>query len=440
MIEKDETRLLTTTAGDREREAKSRRFNALEGLGIITIILVVLWPVCGLFGIVGGNETVQRLSPIPLFVLAVYMLFISPFIHRDELSSWGLGSPRGLFKHCQGQVAAGRILVFAVVSGLFVGLTYAHFASWDRVVHFLGFDETALATLKESMAGAAAVLLWGALLTAVLLTCILRYDNFVPAFITALKIVVPFWCFVCLAALAHRGPGAFKGFDASEYVRDMFGYLFWGIIQQLVFASYFGIRLRKGFGPSDTAPARLAGGRMFRMIILFGGGIAVTAGLGLYIGLRSLYGPERVMLNLMWGAMLFAFPLGAVYGFFFTRDSRRLMVATLIASCFALVHIDSYGLVIATCLMGIPLAYVFMEDRNRNLVALGVVHGILGSTLDMLFARSEAGILKIGYRVGPWSLHAPSPWVLVFPMICIAGYVVLMAWCFGREEMWTDTD
>jgi hypothetical protein len=73
-----------------------------------------------------------------------------------------------------------------------------------------------------------------------------------------------------------------------------------------------------------------------------------------------------------------------------------------------------------------------MEDRYRNLSALGFIHGFLGSTFGKLFKGQSAGILRVDYRVGPWSVDDPSASVLIIPMICLIAYAALLVWAAHR--------
>ena len=102
------------------------------------------------------------------------------------------------------------------------------------------------------------------------------------------------------------------------------------------------------------------------------------------------------------------------------------MVATLTGACFGIIHIDSYGLVFLTWGLGTVLAYVFMEDSKRNVIALGLIHGLLGSTLGSLFSHRESGALEIDYRVGPWNVDEPHWTALLVPCLCIAALAWLM--------------
>src|SRR5678816_2462857 len=129
--------------------------------------------------------------------------------------------------------------------------------------------------------------------------------------------------------------------------------------------------------------------------------------------IRDSYGSDQGPVAMLFWFGVFAFPVGAVWTHFFCRDKKRMLVATLSGSFFGLIHIDSYGLVLVTFGLGTILAWVFMEDRYRNLSALGFIHGFLGSTFGKLFKGSAAGVLRVDYRVGPWSVDDPNVTVLI---------------------------
>jgi hypothetical protein len=129
---------------------------------------------------------------------------------------------------------------------------------------------------------------------------------------------------------------------------------------------------------------------------------------------------------------LFALPTGAVWTYYFLRDRKRMLVATLSGSFFGLIHMDSYGLVLVTFGLGTVLAWVFMEDRFRNLSALAFIHGFLGSTFGKLFKGPAAGVLRVDYRVGPWNVDEPAITVLIIPMLCLLVYTGLLVWAARR--------
>jgi hypothetical protein len=89
-----------------------------------------------------------------------------------------------------------------------------------------------------------------------------------------------------------------------------------------------------------------------------------------------------------------------------------------------------------TFLLGIFLTYVFMKDANRNLVALGFIHGLLGSSFGMFFSHAKAGPLTVDYGVGPSHVHNPTWGVLIVPALCMLAYLCLIIWYlkFADEE------
>lgn len=89
-------------------------------------------------------------------------------------------------------------------------------------------------------------------------------------------------------------------------------------------------------------------------------------------------------------------------------------------------------MVAGTWLLGTILVYIFMEDKNRNLVALGFIHGLNGSTLGWLFSKGQSGALEIDYSVGPWNVDEPVFAVIYFPLVCILAYAAAIIWTARR--------
>jgi hypothetical protein len=208
----------------------------------------------------------------------------------------------------------------------------------------------------------------------------------------------------------------------------VFGYVFWGFVQQLLFSSFFGTRFRKAFAPSRAHNNTRPVSERISLALRCGVGTAIVLSLGLFVTVRALYPSNLTPPQLILWLMAFTFPFGAAFGWFYGKDRKRLLVSVLAASCFGLIHIDSYGLVLVTWMLGTILVYLFMEDRNRNLVALGFIHGLLGSSFNWLFSSRESGALEVDYRVGPWNVEEPTAGVLVIPLLCIAAYLILLAY------------
>ena len=430
-----------TTAGDWEREKRSRRWNLLEALGVMTFLLIVLWPFGYGAGVLQDSGSIQPISTCLLAAGAIYLLFVAPFLHGDTAESWGLGNPRTLWRMLTTGSPARRVALALVMLALFLALNYANYSQWREVVDFFNFHKLAESAglevnvfeLPHSFPGVLIVFAFGSFLSAIIVIGAIRYDNFLPAFATALKVALPLLFIMVLAAILHRGwEETWEELEPKQWAIGVLGYVFWGFVQQLLFSSYFGTRFRKGFAPSKSPRDVLTGDR--RILAVLGCGAAASIGFVALsaIGIRHVHGPGSFPAEMGAAMALFFFPLGAVYGFFLSRGIKRLLVATLAASCFGMIHIASYKLVAVCWILGIVLIYVFMEAKNRNLVALGFIHGLLGSTFGSLFSHEKSGALEVDYSVGPWNIDNPTASSLIIPMLCIGVFVALMVWAAMR--------
>lgn len=430
--------IIQNTAGELEAEKHPRTFNAIEAFAVYTFILVVLWPICYYFGVMPGNTSIENLAVWPLIAGGLYLLFVAPYLHGDSAASWGLGSPKALWRMMTLGSAKQKMILRAVVPALFIALNVVVYWRWPDVVrlfglHKMAFGETPINQLHQSFPGVFVVFLCGGLLAGAYVTWALRYDNFIPSFIMAMKVSLPLAVMIFAGAAVSgwsQGTNPFEGLEPGKYVLDALGYMFWGFLQQLLFTAYLGNRFRKAFPPSESATNRLAAEKRLPFALAFGAALGFGVSLLGYIGMRVGYPDQVVPLSTAGWLFVFLFPLCAGYGYVLALDRKRLLVATLASSCFAFIHINSYGLVGATWLLGIILIYVSMEDRYRNLVALGMIHGILGSTFGQLFNNKNAGVVEVDYSVGPWNIDEPSLAVLYFPMLCIAAYAAFMVWSY----------
>ena len=431
------TDVLANTAGDQEYERKSRAYNLVEGLSIMIFVLVVLWLVQYSAGIMLKIKAAEAVSGALLGIGACYLLFVSPFRHGDTLSSWGLGNPWALWRELRDGSPAKRFTVGAVMLALFVALNALCYSRWAEVEHFFNFDKVEmLHGLNKGFPGILFIFGFGSLLSAVLVLFGIRYDNFISAFATAMKIALPLLALIMIGAVAQRGAQAFDGFTFRAFAVGAFGYVFWGFVQQLLFSSFFGTRLRKAFGPSASPTNAYPPGKRLPTTLAFAAGFMFILAPLVYLALLIHFGADQIPLKLLFYFAVFFAPFGAVYGHFFAKDRKRLLVATLSGSCFGLIHINSYGLVGVTFLLGIFLTYVFMKDVNRNLVALGFIHGLLGSSFSIFFSHGKAGPLTVDYGVGPSHVHNPTWGVIVVPVVCMLAYLCLMVWYlkFADEE------
>jgi len=196
---------LQTTAGDWELEAKPRRYNALEAIGLYTFLMVVQWPFCYVLGTWMGSETIQAMAVWPLVAGAVYLLLASPFIHRDSLESWGLGNPRTLWRMLNEGPVWKRAALGAVVLAIVVALNWVNFLRWDDVAKFFNFHKTPILHFDEHWPGRIFVFGFGMFLSSLIVLFGIRYDNFGSAFKTAMWIALPLFALICVGAWAQRG-------------------------------------------------------------------------------------------------------------------------------------------------------------------------------------------------------------------------------------------
>ncbi len=374
MTERGWVRSIPNTCGELEREARSRRFNAIEAFAVMTFCLVILWYVQYPFGVLKGNKEIESLSSVMLFLGAMYLLFVSPFLHKDTLSSWGLGNPVALVRLIrESRDAKGFAIALAVIA-LIGGLAYTFCANWGEASKFLfRMDRASSEAFVATPGGRVAVVLLGLVLATFFSTCVIRYDNFLTALFTTIKVLLVLGTALYATAFLVMGTAAFADFDPPKFALDVFGYIFWGALQQLLFSSYFGTRLRKGFAPAKT--------------------------------------PANV-----WKV--------------------RLAVSMLNGAFFGIIHINSWFLAGVCWLLGCFLSWVFMQDRNRNLIALGFIHGFLGSSVGWLFAREKAGGFRMNMGVGPTHMQGFDLLTMVVVTALILAFcaVIVRAWYSWREE------
>ena len=357
-------RSIANTSGEVEREAKSRKFNTIEAFAVMTFCLAVLWLLQYPFGVLGKSNAMMTISTVILTLGALYLLFVSPFLHRDTLTSWGLGNPAVLWRTVRyGQGASRYATGFAAV-GVIGGLAFIGYVMWPEVAKFLfGMKREAAIAFQASVGGKVCVAALVFVLAAFLGTFVIRYDNFVSAFFTAVKVLLLLGTLLYLLAYATMGTKAFADFNGPKFGLDVFGYVFWGALQQLLFSAYFGTRFRKGFAPAKAAED-------------------------------------------IW--------------------KKRLLVSLLNGSFFGLIHINSWLLVLVCWILGVFLSWVFMEDRNRNLIALGFIHGFLGSSVGWLFSKGKAGHFEIDMGVGPTHIQGFDPVTAVLTSTLIIAFCAAM--------------
>jgi len=364
-------RSLRNTAGELEQETKTRKSNLIEFFLTMTIVLVTLW-LMAYPAVLMDIDWLNTLSIVILAVGAIILILLGPHIHKDEFTGWGLGNPIYLYRDIKKAEKPKKIILISIVCFLITGLTIAAYVFWTEVAGFVGVNEEAALGFRDGPGGAAIVIGIGLFVSFLFSTLIIRYDNFLTALVTAFKLIVPLAILMIVCAWLINGPEVFFLFNPINFILNVFGYIFWGVIQQLLFSAYFGTRARKGFGPAED--------------------------------------PEKI-------------------------KRKRFWVAFLNGMFFGLLHIPSWYLLGITWFLGIFLSYVFMEDKNRNLVALGLVHGVLGSMLGWLFSSGEVeGGLDVNMSVGPWSIDTFDISIFIFVGVLVAMFIFAMIYVYKKWE------
>jgi hypothetical protein len=183
---------------------------------------------------------------------------------------------------------------------------------------------------------------------------VIRYDNFLSALKMSFVIILILGTPLLLFALSLN-PNVLSTVNPGEFAIGVAGYVFWGALQQFLFASYFGTRFRKAFSPAvplaDPATAKRAEE-------------------------KALY-------------------------------KKRIVVSICSGSFFGLIHIPSWTLMGFTMILGFFISWLYMKDKNRNLIAIGVIHGVLGSMAGTFFSSNV-----VEMSVGPSSVPvAVVPWM-----------------------------
>lgn len=366
-------RALSNTAGELEQETKSRKANLIEFFAVMTFILVDLWLIA-YPAVLLGIDWLNTLSIVLLVIGALYLFFVAPNWHKDEFYGWGLGNPVVLISEIKEAQQKKKIALIAIVLVLVVGLTLAVYFLWTDVADFIGIEEIQANEMKQTPGGSAMIIGLGALGAFLFATICIRYDNFFSALKTAFIIIIPMAIFMLILGPLVNGMDVLYAFNAGDFALNVFGYIFWGFIQQLLFSSYFGTRIRKGVGPAEDLESS-------------------------------------------------------------EQKKRMWLVAFINGSFFGLLHIPSWWLLLGTWILGIFLSYVFMRDKNRNLVALGFIHGFLGSMLGWLFSSSEAeGGLDVEMSVGPWNVEYFDITIFIVVGILVALFIAAIIYISKKWE------
>jgi hypothetical protein len=362
---------MLNTAGVWVQETKGRAWNVIEPVLLMSLLQVIMWAVWFPLELQGEDPTTAY---IIIGALAI-VIFVSPFIHRDTISGWGLGNPVYVFRKIK---EGGRPRVIAlIVLCLFLAIGAAAFYFlWEQLADILfGMSETSADAFLSTSLGTTAVIALGLVAGLIVGTFLIRYDNFLNALKVAAIVIGILGPLIFVVGVAID-PTGLDRFDGEGFALNVAYYIFWGALQQFLFAGYFGQRFQKAFGPAADA--------------------------------KEPGKPTKVEERAMY--------------------KKRFWVSLLAGSYFALIHVPSWNLVAFTWLLGVILSWLYMKDKNRNLIALGIIHGVLGSLANVFFEST------VSFSVGPSTDEAialaPVFWVVA---IALAAHqvIIVLAWWFS---------
>ncbi|MEX2685071.1 MAG: CPBP family glutamic-type intramembrane protease [Candidatus Sigynarchaeota archaeon] len=364
------------TAGAWVQETKGRAWNLAEPVLLMSLLQVLMWGVWYPLELAGESPTVAY---VLIGCLAI-AIFVSPFIHRDTINGWGLGNPMYVFKKIRSGGKPRVIALFVVCLFLVIGAVAFYFL-WEEIADALfNMSSADAASFLASPGGTLGVIGLGMVAGFFVATFLIRYDNFLNALKVALVVIVALGVPLFLTGIA-LDPSGLDRFDLGNFALNFAGYIFWGALQQFLFAGYFGMRFQKAFGPAVEAKEP--------------GNPTKQEARGMYV--------------------------------------KRFWVSLLAGSYFGLIHVPSWYLVGFTWLLGVILSWLYMKDKNRNLLALGIIHGCLGALANVFFESNVS--FSVGPSTGYAIAIAPVFWIVGIVLALHEAIIVLAWWVSdGRKQ------
>lgn len=219
-------------------KTKAQRRSLLE------VPVIVAWILFWLWGVLPRGRTGMILGGGMLGLSLLYIMFLSAPLNRDKASDWGLGSPaqfvRILARNKKALLAViGANLAMILISVLARELT-------DEIIRKVLRQSLSIRLNKDLSQMAASII--SLIVLNLILFCIVRHDNIGRA----AKIVGGYlFCLLLVIAIAgyyfiYHVHGGTVEFTPVNGLKSMGTYVIWGIVQELLFLSYFNTRIRKG--------------------------------------------------------------------------------------------------------------------------------------------------------------------------------------------------
>lgn len=294
---------ILNSAGERERELRSRRANLVEASGGLALALGGLWA----GGAVGGAPG-RALGFAVVGACGAFALLVSPRWHGDTRAARGLPERFRAWPLSAALPARTRRARLGTAAVLATGTALSLVPGWPYLLARLGLRGRARPLyqwLVASPEGVALGVAAAALVVAGALLALLRWETWRATWRALALPGLGFAAGIAIlgAALRATSPAAPTAAPDAPLERVFF-YLAWGLLQQAIFLGWLNTRLRRAIGP--RAGARAA--------------TALATGVG--FGLAHL--PNAPLAGV-------AFFGGSGLGWLFQRDAtRNLVVAGLV--------------------------------------------------------------------------------------------------------------
>jgi len=210
--EKPPIKRIQNPSGEWEREAKGRLWNFLEPVIMMSALQLLMWGLWFPLELQGKDATIAF---ILIGVLALYLL-ISPIIHKDTSSSWGLGSPRYILNKIRKGATKNRIIALVVVITIITLAVLAINFLWIELVdNFVDINPEQAKQFQASLPGTLLIISIGGLVGFIFALFIIRYDNFLKALKASLIVIAILGTLLFLYSLTLNGVLNFNFLDFS---------------------------------------------------------------------------------------------------------------------------------------------------------------------------------------------------------------------------------
>ena len=224
-----------------------RRLDPAGRRSLLEVPAMVAWSMFWVWVVLPAGPAGKTLGTVVLVLSAIYVLFFAGPRQGDTLAERGLGSPAAFWRYLQGGEHRGAArAAFLGFNLLLVAACLFAPETTGELVRTLARRSFGI-RLHETPGPA--LLLAVLLPLGNLLAVFLRYDNLREAG----KVI---GCYLLVAAVAvvvfgylyiYLYNGGWVVFTPRRAVTGIGAYALWGILQELLFLSYFNTRIRKGF-------------------------------------------------------------------------------------------------------------------------------------------------------------------------------------------------